>query len=72
MLMITTFVRIVRGRRVPGQVAALALALTLAAAGALCYLSERSIDETLSYGYFAWAGCAGLLVAASIAQPPRR
>ena len=70
-LMITTFVRIVRGRRVPGQVAALSLALTLAAAGALCFLSKRSIDETLSYGYFAWAGCAGLLMVASLNQSPR-
>jgi predicted membrane channel-forming protein YqfA (hemolysin III family) len=71
-LMLTTFVRIVRGRRVPGQVAALSLALTLAAAGALCYLSERSLDETLSYGYFAWAGCAALLMVASMAQTEQR
>jgi multisubunit Na+/H+ antiporter MnhF subunit len=70
-LMITTFVRIVRGRRVPSQVAALSLALTLAAAGALCFLSKRSIDETLSYGYFAWAGCAALLLVASLNQSPR-
>ena len=70
-LMIGTFFRIIRRRRVPIQITAITLALTLAAAGALCYRSELSVDETLSIGYFAWAGCAGLLMAASIAQPPR-
>ena len=70
-LMIGIFFRTIRRRRVPLQITALTLALTLAAAGALCYRSELSIDETLSLGYFAWAGCAGLLMAASIAQPPR-
>ena len=67
-LMITTFFRIIRGRRVPVPITALTLALTLAAAGGLCYLSDRSVDETLSYGYFAWAACAALMLAASIFQ----
>lgn len=67
-LMLTTLFRIIRGRRVPVQMTALALALTLAAAGALCYRSGQGIGETLSFGYFAWAGCAALLMAASIAQ----
>lgn len=67
-LMLTAFSRIIRGRRVPVQIAALTLALTLAAGGALCYRSGQGIGETLSYGYSAWAGCAALLLAASIAQ----
>ena len=71
-LMITTFFRIIRRRRVPIQITALALALTLAAGGALCYRSERSVDETLSFGYFAWAGCAILLMVASKDQPSPR
>jgi hypothetical protein len=71
-LMIGIFFRTIRRRRVPIQITALTLALTLAAAGALCYRSELSVDETLSFGCFAWAGCAGLLMAASIAKPPCR
>jgi hypothetical protein len=66
--MLITFFRIIRGRRVPVHITALTMVLTLAAAGALCYRSDRGIDETLSFGYFAWAGCAALLMAASIAQ----
>jgi len=45
--------------------------LTLATAVLLCYLSDRSIDETLSFGYVAWAGSAAFLMAASMAQSPR-
>jgi hypothetical protein len=71
-LMIATFLRIIRRRRVPIQIAGLTLALTLAAGGALCYRAERSVDEALSYGYFAWAGCAILLMSASKAQPQPR
>jgi hypothetical protein len=71
-LMMTSLFRIIGRRRVPIQITALTLALTFAAAGALCYRSDRSIDETLSFGYFAWAGCAALLMVASKAQPPPR
>jgi hypothetical protein len=71
-LMMTSFFRIISRRRVPIQIAGLTLALTLAAGGALCYRSEHSVDETLSYGYFAWAGCAILLMVASKDQPSPR
>jgi hypothetical protein len=71
-LVITTLAWILRGRRVPVQITALTLALTLAAGGALCHRSNRSMDETLAVGFFVWAGSAALLMAASIAQRPRR
>ena len=67
-LMLITFLRIIRGRRVPVPVPALSLALTLVAAGALCYRFGRSIDETVSFGYFAWVGSAAFLTAAAVAQ----
>jgi hypothetical protein len=67
-LMLTTLLRIIRGRRVPVSVTALSLTLTLAAAGALCYRSGLGIDETLSFGYFAWVGSAALLMGAALLQ----
>ena len=43
----------------------------IAAGGLLCR-PDRSGDGTLSFGHFAWAGCAAMLMAASMAQTKKR
>jgi hypothetical protein len=68
-LMIAIFFQIIRDRVVPVPIIAATLALTLAVPVALSYVGQRSIGDMVSFGYFAWTGCAALLMAASIVQP---
>ena len=69
-LMLTTIVRIYRGRRVAVVFTVLTLILTLAAAVGICCLHDSITDE-FSFGYFAWVACAALLIAASLSQRTR-
>jgi hypothetical protein len=70
-LMAISFFRIILGEHISLRLTALTVILTIAAGGGLCYLGKHSFNETLSFGYFGWVGCAAFLLAASIKQPPQ-
>jgi Ankyrin repeat len=64
-LMMISFFRTIRGRRVPVPITVATLALTLAVPFALHAISG-GIDEMVSVGYFAWVACAAFLFVSAV------